>query len=268
MRYGVFGRKGKFMKYLTTFIALFYTSLSFAWGPLGHRITAKIAEHYLTDAVKVKINTLLKNETMPMVANYPDFIKSDSDMRKKYSEYHYLSFHSDKKISEGKKSQVKNILSGIDHFSKVLKNIKSSDEDKKFALSFIIHLIGDLHQPLHIGYNHDHGGNKVEVTWFGEKTNLHDVWDSRLIRLSELSYTEYAQELKRLISKNDLNTWSTPIDPGKWAQESRNYLKNVYDFEVKKYWEFKYSYKNRAFLDQRLKQGGVRLAAYLNKLLK
>ena len=69
-------------------------------------------------------------------------------------------------------------------------------EEKQIALKFLVHLIGDLHQPLHVGKKSDRGGNKIKVKWFGEETNLHQVWDSKMIQLQELSYIEYSDYLQ------------------------------------------------------------------------
>ncbi len=240
----------------------------YAWGPLGHRITAKIAESYLDKNTKVKVQKILGGETMPMVCNHPDFIKSDPEMRKKYSEYHYLSFDKGESLKNGKKHQKKNILSGIEYFTSILQNKKSNKQDKIFALSFIIHLIADLHQPLHLGYMSDRGGNSYKVSWFQTDSNLHDIWDSRLIQISELSFTEYASELLIKMTDKNKTDWTAKLDIETWAKESRNYVEKVYDFKVKEYWEFHYFYKHRSFLEQRLMQGGVRLASYLNQILK
>ena len=78
-------------------------------------------------------------------------------------------------------------------------------EEKKIALKFMVHLIQDLHQPLHVGNGKDRGVHSVKVKWFGEKTNLHSVWDTKLFELQKLSYSEYANYL---LHHGDYSDWS------------------------------------------------------------
>ncbi len=255
------------MKNVIVFIILVcFQNSAFAWGLLGHRITAQIAESYFHKNIKEKVKKILKNETMAMASNWPDFIKSDPKLRKKYSAWHYVSFPPKVKIENRKGKQGGDILYGIKYFSDILKDKEAGMEEKRDALAFIIHLIGDLHQPLHVGYTNDKGGNLKKVNWFGESTNLHTVWDERLIQMQELSFTEYTKEINK-ISGEDIKKLqsSTVLD---WAKESRRYLPKAYGFKQTRYWEYRYNYKHIKYLNQRLLSGGVRLAGLLNKVLK
>ena len=86
---------------------------------------------------------------------------------------------------------------------KTLRTPTASLADKQLALRFVVHLVGDLHQPLHVGKCCDKGGNDVKVTWFGKPTNLHAVWDLALVDDEQLSFTELAAKLERHISTQD-----------------------------------------------------------------
>ena len=184
-------------------------------------------------------------------------------MRKLYSHLHYLSFDKNENFNKNSANK-KNILTAIETFTNILKNKKSPNSEKVIALRFIIHLIGDLHQPLHIGYPDDRGGNTIKVSWFGNKTDLHHVWDDEIIKLEELSYTEYTKKLNTLSIK-DISKWQS-TGPLTWAKESRAYMPKTYEFKEKKHWEFEYSYKHLDFLNTRLKQAGIRLAGHLNNI--
>lgn len=240
--------------------------LSFGWGNIGHRVTAEIASKYLSAEAKAEINKLAPFDTMARMSNYPDFIKSDADMRKKYNHHHYISVDKSGNVSKyiEKHPEKENIVTSILNFEKVLKNPKNSNKERLFALKFLIHLIGDIHQPLHVGHAQDRGGNKVKVTWFGTKTNLHAVWDEHLVEMQKLSYTEYAQEL---IKTHDIKkiTLDTPVI---WAQESRDYLEKTYEFKEGKYWEYGYNYKHNKVLNERLVKAGLRMAGFLNNIFK
>ena len=151
-------------------------------------------------------------------------------------------------------------------FIKTLQNQNSIKTDKIVALKFLVHLIGDLHQPLHVGNGVDRGGNDYKVTWFGEETNLHRVWDSHLIDLQKLSYKEYSDYLLLDIDYGDIrklqaDSLMTII------YESQVFREKCYKISDKNL-SWKYFYKNKALLEKRLFEGGVRLSGILNRVYK
>lgn len=249
-----------------------FCSNVFAWGKIGHRITGEIAEIYLTEKTRSSIQTLLGHKVskeavgLASMSNHADFIKSDPKMRKRYNHWHYLSFDNGDDIKQyiKKNPKAENIIFAIKHFSNILKNNKNKAEERIFALKLLVHFVGDIHQPLHLGKESDRGGNKISVKWFNEKTNLHSIWDEKIIQSQELSYTEYANELKN-ISASDLKKWQEG-DLFAWAQESKDYVPKLYDTGKGKYWEYNYTYTHLAFMNQRLQMGGVRLAQLLNQI--
>lgn len=244
------------------FLLLFPIYSAFAWGPLGHRIVAQIAHTQLDEDTLNKIQAILGNEQLVDVANWPDEIRSDPNW-KKANPWHYVSIEDGKTYANTKKVPEGDILNQIDIFTKELKNPKANLENKKVALKFLVHLIGDLHMPLHVGRKKDQGGNLIKLKWFDKKTNLHEIWDVLLIEMEKLSFTEYAQMLVRLnhVSENE----SKQLNPIVWAQESQDYRQSVYDFpkNQKKYWEYNYRFKVKSILNQRLYLGGKRLAYWL-----
>ena len=102
----------------------------------------------------------------------------------------------------------------------------STKEEKQIAIKFLVHIIGDLHQPFHVGNGKDRGGNNIRLKWFGESTRLHTVWDTHLINQQNLSYTEFADYL--LINKDSkmIENWRTDSILV-YVHESRDYRKNV-----------------------------------------
>jgi hypothetical protein len=131
------------------------------------------------------------------------------------------------------------------------------------ALRFTLHIIGDLHQPLHAGNGNDRGGNDIRVTFFREATNLHAVWDSGMIDRRQLSYTEFTAFLTRRITPTLHRQWSEP-DALVWIAESAAIRDTIYPASNELSWD--YAYQHRETVDTRLMQGGVRMAAYLNAL--
>src|SRR5690625_1277634 len=171
---------------LTVFFISFFSA--YAWGPTGHRVTGEIAEQHLTRKAKKKIDALLNGESLALVSTYADDIKSDSKYRK-YSPWHYVNIPFGKTYEEYPKNKKGDIVYGIEKSITVLKSPNASHEDKVFYLKMLVHLIGDLHQPLHVGIGDDRGGNDFQVRWFNRGTNLHRVWDSQMIDSYQMSYT-------------------------------------------------------------------------------
>ena len=98
--------------------------------------------------------------------------------------------HLDETYENSEKNPKGDLVTGIEHCKSVIKDKKSSDADKAFYLKLLIHLIGDLHQPMHVGKNEDLGGNKIIVDFFSTQSNLHSVWDSDIIEQEGLSFSE------------------------------------------------------------------------------
>jgi len=235
------------------------------WGKTGHRVVGSIAESHLSDLAKLQLRELLGNERLPESSVWPDRIKSDPVLRKQFNHWHYLNAIKGKDVSERKLKPKGDILSAIDHFSKILKSQKAKKKDRIYAIRFLTHFIGDLHQPLHTGYPRDKGGNDIKLKWFGKETTLHNVWDENIIDLEKLSFTEYTTKINHP-TKAQIQSWQSS-KPIVWAEESRAYVHKVYIFEEKKFWEYEYAYKHLNFLNERLLKAGVRLAGHFNMLL-
>jgi hypothetical protein len=178
------------------FIYIFLATALFPWGIRGHRIVARIAENHLTENARKKVNKLLAEDTLPKVANEPDSFRSDSKW-KCAAPFHYVSIEDKENYLSAGKNAKGDIVRALFYFEDVLRNKKSTPAMKTVALKWLVHLVGDLHQPLHVGRACDRGGNSTEVGWFKAKTNLHKVWDVELINYDELSFSEYAAEIDK-----------------------------------------------------------------------
>ena len=250
-----------------------------AWGKTGHRVVAAIADTQLSGLARANVEEILgPGESLDEAANWPDEMRSAPGdfWQKTATPWHYVTLNGiiyDHAPPEG------DALEALGRFSKVLRDSNASREDKQLALRFIVHLVGDLHQPLHNGRCCDKGGNEVKVTWFGKPTNLHAVWDSQLVDEEQLSFTELAAKLERHISNDDVIKW-WDINPRDWTSESAEIRDTLYPppAKPKKGQRVKkgkpllpdlswaYAFKFTPLMERRLSQGGVRLAAYLNAL--
>jgi len=260
--------------------AFLLPSPALAWGKTGHRVVAAIADTQLSGLARAHIREILGGaESLDEAANWPDEMRSAPGefWQKTATPWHYVTLNGiiyDHAPSEG------DALQALNHFHSVLQDPNASRADKQMALRFIVHLVGDLHQPLHVGKCCDKGGNDVKVTWFGKPTNLHAVWDSQLVDDEQLSFTELAAKLERHISDQDVVAW-WDVNPRDWISESAEIRDTIYpgpanptkgrkSKKAKKGQQpdlsYAYVYKFTPVMEQRLKQAGVRLAAYLNDI--
>lgn len=250
----------------TLFIGSLLISLnSFAWGPTGHRIVGKIAENHLTPQSKKNLEKILGNEMLPIVTNWPDFIRSDRHWDKAVT-WHYVTIPEGKTYAEIEKEPKGDIVEAIGRFTDVLKNKKATLEEKQQAVKFLAHFVGDIHQPLHVGKPGDKGGNEVKVKWFNNETNLHHVWDEEIIEFQKLSYTEYAEMLDR-VKKDEMEKIQAD-DISVWIKEAIEARPAVYDLGSDAKLGFDYNFKNVKLLNERLLKAGLRLAKVLNDCLK
>ena len=245
--------------------AMSFQALS--WGQTGHRVTGAIAQQYLTPETQRAISQLLVNEDLAEASTYADEMKSNPSefWKKTANPWHYVNVFDGKTYSDVAPPPEGNAATALDMFSKQLKSKQSSSAEKQLALRFIVHIIGDLHQPFHAGNGKDRGGNDVKLTFFWDDSNLHRVWDSGLIDRQQLSYTEWTNKLSSKISSQQAKQWME-IDPKVWIAESAKVRANVYPENDKISWD--YQYQNLPIVKQRLQMGGVRIAAYLNALFK
>ena len=234
------------------------------WGPTGHRTTGKIAEMHLTKKAKRKIDKLLKGESLAFVSTYADQIKSDRKFSKFYS-WHYINMDLDENYADAKKNPKGDLVTGINKCIEVLKDKNSSEEDKVFYLKMLVHFVGDLHQPMHIGQREDKGGNTIQVQWFGRGTNLHSVWDTKMIEEWNMSYLELANNAKDL-SKEQIEA----IQKGSvinWVDEVHQTTKKVYgSVKTGQNLKYRYSYDHFETVRNQLQKGGIRLAKILNEI--
>jgi hypothetical protein len=241
-----------------------------AWGKTGHRVVAALADPQLSGLARAHVKELLGVDSLDEAATWPDDMRSAPGpfWQKTATPWHYVTLNGivyDHAPSEG------DALEALNRFRAALRDPDATLADKQLALRFIVHLVGDLHQPLHVGKCCDNGGNEVKVKWFGRDLNLHSVWDSALVDEEQLSFTEMAAKLRRHTSNADVVAW-WDINPRDWISESAQLRETVYpepnrkDPKALPELSYGYVYKYTPLMEQRLKQAGVRLAAYLNDI--
>ena len=257
------------MKKTTLALALLAAALSNnvqAFGAKGHRVTGAIAEQHLSLKAQEEIKALLGHESLAQASTWPDEMRSSQEefWQKTSPPWHYVSIPDGKTYKDVGAPEQGDAYTALKLFRKELMDPKSSEEVKQRALRFIVHIIGDLHQPLHVGNGTDRGGNDHKVEFYWEQSNLHRVWDSGLINQEDLSYSEMTDWLSKEITAQNLSDWAD-TDPLVWMQESQDIRMNIYPEQGAKL-SYNYRFEHIGTLKNRLKMAGVRIANYLNEI--
>lgn len=234
------------------------------WGQIGHYVTGEIAEYHLTETARERVNEILGNTTMAMASVWMDDIRSES--RFDYTRtWHWATIADGQTYEETEQDDGGDIIWALEKLIAELKEGGLSETEEREKLKMVMHMIGDIHQPLHVGTGDDRGGNDVRLQWMGENSNLHRVWDSDIINSFQMSYTELTRELMTAVTPENIEEWqnSTVQD---WAYESVSYRDRIYDLPGNMRIGYEYRYFNKDIVFERLLQAGIRMAGVLNSI--
>jgi hypothetical protein len=240
-----------------------------AWGMLGHRIVGEIAESYLNAKAKAAIIKILGTESIAMASNWADFIKSDSAYSYLNS-WHYIDLKAGFTTYSSMKAYLQADTS-TDAYTKLnfltaqLKNKSLAPDKKLLYLRLLIHIAEDLHQPMHVR-DEQQGGNKILVMWFNERSNMHQVWDEKLIGYQQLSYTEYSKAINHTTKEQQLAWQKQPVS--QWIYDSY-VVSDPILAEIKQPDQklgYRYNFDHVQTLNNQLLKGGVHLAGLLNDI--
>ena len=248
---------------LISLLVPFNLTKELRWGQSGHRATGYIAESLLTDKAAAEVKRVLGGNSLAEVSTWMDEVRSDPNFRF-MSPWHYSTIPPGSTYEEAGTPEEGDAIWAINTMINELKAGELTPQQEAINLKVLVHLIGDLHQPLHVGNGTDRGGNDVRLQWFGENSNLHRVWDSQMIDGRQLNGSELADFSLNNISEMQIAEWqkSTVLD---WAYESSAFLDQVYDFEGERL-SYEYSFLNFDTVQLRIAQAGVRLAGVINEI--
>jgi len=261
----------------TTVLFVLCIAQCLAWGEEGHKIVAQIASDRLSDDSNQYLAALLdgtKYDTLPEIAPLADDYDHSSGGRWS-SSCHYVNLPRDATNYDSSYCGKCCVVGAIANYTKLLAQEVSSPQvcefgkkDEPCPLEFLVHYVGDCHQPLHISYADDRGGNSVKVKFINKKTNLHSVWDTYIIQRWLKDYSDATEYLNKEIANNPdkIAKFESQLKPATWADESFQITQNnVYDFDGDELDESYYK-ENLSIIQWRLIAAGVRLAATINKI--
>lgn len=239
--------------------------LAMAWGQKGHDVTAHIAERHLTPATQAAIDSLLDGKSIVYWANWLDNASHTVDYAHTKT-WHYRNVDADKNYNTMPANPNGDVTTGIRYCIRVAADTAQTTDNRALALKMLVHLVGDLHQPMHMGHATDLGGNRVKVKYFGRESNLHSIWDSSLLESAhKWSYTEWADQLDRLDQMQEITILSGNIDD--WAIRNVDNAATIYKATPD---GSSLSYNDVALwsplIEDSLLQGGLRLAHILNSI--
>ena len=281
-------------RHLFTLILPFvFITSGLSWGANGHRIIGEICDRYLSQSAKQEIVAFLGKDYIAEISTWPDYVRSEKgwDFAEKW---HYTTVHPYQSVGDVRERYLrdstindaieaielmKNVLQGQEEATSYFERLMQKNRAKALrgstkatALAFLVHIVGDIHQPLHVGKNRDLGGNKITVLYFREKSNLHAVWDTDIIEHEKLSYTEFANFIDKLDASEIKEYQDSTVDD--WANESIELRERIYN-TLYNYtdresglpsFSWQYQHDFIPHVERRLVQGGVRLAGMLNDI--
>lgn len=257
------------LKKLIITAAIFYAPVqAMAWGTNGHRICGQIADSYLKPKARAAVKAILGNESVAMSSTWADFIKSDPTFNY-LSSWHYIDF--DKPMAYPEMVTFLKADTSIDAYTRLqfmigeMKKKTTTAQNKLLYLRMIIHIVEDIHQPMHTAHSSDKGGNDVKLNWFSEPSNLHSVWDSKLVDFQQLSYTEYADWINHTTAAERAEWQKEPMS--RWIFDSSQIAEKIYsDTKAGDTLNYKYNFEYIGTVNKQLLKAGVHLAGLLNRL--
>ncbi|WP_082647994.1 S1/P1 nuclease [Lysobacter antibioticus] len=252
---------------------------SLAWGPQGHRLVAALAWDDLRPDVRAEIAKMLKDETdpsLPGIANWADDLRSnDPELGKRSAKWHYVNLAEDDCRYDAARDCPKGncAVEAIRAQTAILADRGRSRDERLKALKFVVHFVGDVHQPLHAGFGHDKGGNDYQLQIPGEPepvdgygTNLHSLWDSKMLSMRRLDDAAYLKRLRQTPAPAAGALGLPPASPA-WAEASCRIVLQPGFYPDGHRLQPAYVETWRPVAETQLRLGGAHLAGVLNAAL-
>jgi hypothetical protein len=255
-------------KFLLASLAAGITLVLISWGPLGHHIVGEIAENHLTPKAKMAVHQLLGHETLADVSSWADDIRSQEQ---ETAPWHFLNLPTGLSFNDFRKRvetmPAGNVYNAILSMEQTLKDSTAPKYKRVEALKFLVHFVGDAHQPMHVSRAEDKGGNSIAMAYNNEPTNLHAIWDSKILEQDGTNAGQLAAKYDHATPAQIKKWQSDPVIIWVWesyqissllyaevdTMKTTNVGKDYYDAHI-------------TIVQQRLEKAGIRLAGVLNSI--
>ena len=251
---------------LTLIMAVLIPAMSFAWGAKGHDIVAYVAEQNMSKRALRKVEQVLGGHSMVYVANWMD----NASHTEKYAytkTWHYVNVDPEEgSYRNAAKESKGDVVTAIDNIVTNLKSGELAPAEERAQLMMLIHLVGDMHCPMHAGHKNDRGGNGTKVKYFGAQKKLHSVWDSEIIESAHRwSHSEWQRQIDR-VSKREKRS-IIQGEPAVWIEECVALAADVYERSTTgDNLSYDYVAYYAPILEAQLLKAGVRLASILEEI--
>lgn len=244
---------------------LFLPQSAFSWGQKGHDVVCAVAEQHLSNKARKHIDHILDGKSIVYWANWMDNASHKSEYA--YTKtWHFKNVDASESFEDAPINEKGDVLLAVQEQIEKLENGFLSKEEQALSLKMLVHFMGDLHCPLHIGHKSDLGGNKWQVQYFGRGSNLHSVWDSGVVESAHnWTYSEWVEQIDRVNARQCAAIVAgTPAD---WALETYEVCRAVYDgTPVGSKLSYDYVAEWAPVVEDQLLKGGLRLAKVLNDI--
>lgn len=255
------------MKRFIVFCLTIATAFSaMAWGPKGHDTVAYIAEKHLSKKTLQKVLEVLDGHSLVYVANWMDNA-SHTDEYAYTKTWHYVNVDPEEgTYANSKKDAAGDAVTAINTIVDNLKSGELTAEEERVQLMMLIHIVGDIHCPMHAGHKKDRGGNGTQVKYFGKQKKLHSVWDSEIVESAHRwSYSEWQDQIDRATPKQQqAYMQGTPND---WIEETVALANECYESAAKAgNMSYDYVAEYAPVIEQQFLKGGIRLAKLIEEI--
>ena len=253
-------------KILFICLAMLAPTLASAWGQKGHDVVAYIAEKHLSKRTLKRVTEVLDGNSLVYVANWMDNA-SHTDEYAYTKTWHYVNVDPDEgSYNNSTKATSGDVVTAINGIVDRIKSGTLTAEQERAELMMLIHLVGDMHCPMHAGMKSDRGGNGTKVKYFGKQRNLHSVWDSEIVESAHRwSYSEWQQQVDRA-SRKEQKAIAQGC-PNDWIEETVLLARDIYaTSSTGENLSYDYVAHYAPVVEQQLLKGGIRLAKILEEL--
>lgn len=239
-----------------------------AWGMTGHAVVAEVAERRLPEPLRRRVRDLLGGASLASVSAWAD---TTGALKPATRRWHYVNIPFDAEGFDSGRHCIPDpgegcIVSSLEKFTAALADARKPIAERREALRYVVHLVADLHQPLHCIDRGDAGGTQRQVVFFEQPTNLHMVWDVGILERASYDWGEHVSAVEAVIEREGSSTLPRKT-PAEWASECHALARTVYPEDGVTQLDAEYQSSKLPFVHRQLATAAVRLGRLLRSAL-